>query len=286
MRLIQKIIYYLCYITYKIIVKLSHPEVKALWYRNSFCFDYWKFLKSDIDITIVLEKSSKKIIEELSYTHSIVKRFLPFIGDMVIFSEDQKAPILECINSLELHRDPFLVEKYAIEKKADHYEKIIFLHKFLVANWPHDNIDKVRPEKVDYVAEQVGLTPHRPFLDLVDDLGSMLGVDQNQFRKDYYKQMQLQNGPQEFNCPPLIYCLFYDKLCYLKLALPLDINEKNILEKIALWELWNSYSYQASNPSQNFQEHIDRMHDGLHLLIGQDFANKYSSLAKQLGLTK
>lgn len=286
MRLIQKIIYYLCYLTYKIIVKLSHPEVKALWYRNSFCFDYWKFLKSDIDITIVLEKYNKKIIKELSYTHSIVKRFLPLIGDMVIFSEDRKAPILECINTLELHRDPFLVDKYAIERKADHYEKIIFLHKFLFANWPHDNIDKVRPEKVNYIAEQIGLTPNRPFLDLVDDLSSMLGVDQDQFRKDYYKQMQLQNGPQEFDCPPLIHCLFYDKLFYLKLASPLDINEKNILEKNVLWELWSSYSYQASHPSQNLQEHIDRMHDGLHLLTSQDFANKYSSLAKQLGLTK
>ena len=286
MRLIQKLIYYLCYLLYKIIVKLSHPEVKDLWYRNSFCFDYWKFLKSDIDITIVLEKSTKKIIDELRYTHFIVRRFLPVIGDMILFSENLKAPLLECINTLELQRDPFLVEKYAIERKADHYEKIIFLHKFLEANWHNDNIDQVRPEKIDYIAEQIGLDLHKSFLDLVDDLSSLLGVDQAQFRKDYYKQMQSQTSPQDLQCSPLIYCLFYNKLCYLKLDLPLDINEKNILEKTILWELWNCYSYQASIPYPNLQEHIDRMHDGLHLLTSQEFANKYSSLAKQLGLTK
>lgn len=286
MRLIQKLIYYFCYLLYKIIVKLSHPEVKDLWFRNSFCFDYWKFLKSDIDITIVLEKSSKKIIDELRYTHFIVRRFLPVIGDMIIFSENLKVPLLECINTLELQRDPVLIEKYGIERKADHYEKIIFLHKFLEANWHNDNIDQVRPEKIDYIAEQIGLDLHKPFLDLVDDLSSLLGVDQAQFRKDYYKQMQSQTSPQDLQCPPLIYCLFYNKLCYLKLDLHLDINEKNILEKIILWELWNCYSYQASMPYPNLQEHIDRMHDGLHLLTSQEFANKYSSLAKQLGLTK
>lgn len=286
MRLIQKLIYYLCYLFYKIIVRISHLEVKGLWYRNSMCFDYWKFLKSDIDITIVLEKSSKKTIEELAYTHSFVQRFIPIIGDLIIFSENLKTPLLECINTLELQRDPYLIKKYGIERKPDHYEKIIFLHKFLYANWPHDNIDKVRPEKVDYIMEVLGLPPHRPFLDLVDDLSSMLGVDQDQFRKDYYKQMQVQHGPQEFDCPPLIYCLFYNKLCYIKLNSPLDINEKNILEKTILWELWSCYSYQASTPFPNLSEHIERMHDGLHLLISQDFANKYSTLAKQLGLTK
>lgn len=286
MRLIQKLIYYLCYLLYKIIVRVSHLEVKGLWYRNSLCFDYWKFLKSDIDITIVLEKSSKKSIEELSYTHASIQRFLPVIGDLIIFSENLKTPFLECVNTLELQRDPYLVQKYGIERKADHYEKIIFLHKFLYANWPHDNIDKVRPEKVNYILGVLGLPLNRPFLDLVDDLSSMLGVDQDQFRKDYYKQMQLQNGPQELNCPPLIYCLFYNKLSYIKLDSPLDINEKNVLEKTILWELWSCYSYQASATFLNLKEHIERMHDGLHLLTSQNFADKYSSLVKQLGLAK
>ncbi|MEA9354971.1 hypothetical protein SHI21_02100 [Bacteriovorax sp. PP10] len=261
-------------------MKASHPEIKDIWYRNSFCFDYWKFLKSDIDITIVFEKSKKHLIKEISYTHSVFRRFFPIIGELLIYSEDLKQPLLECVNTYELGRDPFLIEKYELIKKPDHYEKIIFLHKFLVANW----FKKERPKKTAYYMEQIELGPPKPFMDLIDDLGSLLGVDQVEFKKHYIKLMELEEAPLEIDFPAVIYALFYNKLCYLKMNRPLDLNEKNILEKTVLWELWGCYSYQGSVDFTNLQEHLKRLIGGLDTLASEEFSNHSQSLAKQLGL--
>lgn len=280
MRFFQKLIYYSCYLFYKIIVKASHPEIKDIWYRNSFYFDYWKFLRSDIDITIVFERSHQQLIKEVSYTHAIFRRFFPIIGELLIYSEDLKRPILECVNAYELGRDPLLIEKYDLIKASNHYEKVIFLHKFLVANW----FKKERPKKTAYYMEQIGISDEKPFMELVDYLGSLLGVDQAEFKKQYIRQMELEENPHEIDFPPLIYALFYNKICYLKLDLPLNINEKNILEKTVLWELWGCYSYQGSAEFINLQEHLKRLIGELDRLISQDFSNHCRSLAKDLGL--
>lgn len=284
MRFFQKLIYYSFYLFYKTIVKMSHPEIKDIWYRNSFYFGYWKFLRSDIDITIVFEKSKKQLIKEISYTHSVFRRFFPVIGELLIFSENLKQPLLECVNTYELARDPFLVEKYVMVKKPDHYEKIIFLHKFLVSNWSKKNIDQKRPEKIAYYMEQIELGPVKPFMNLVDDLAVLLGVDQSEFKKHYIKQMEREESPQAIDFPPVIYALFYNQLCYLKMDGPLNINERNILEKTVLWELWGCYSYQGSAEFTNLQDHLKRLIGGLDGLTTPEFSNHCRVLAKKLGL--
>jgi predicted nucleotidyltransferase len=263
---------------------MSHPEIKDIWYRNSFCFDYWKFLRSDIDITIVLEKSKRDLIKEISYTHSVFRKFLPIIGELLIYSEDLKLSLLECVNTYELERDPFLMEQYVLVKRPDHYEKIVFLHKFLVANWSKKNIDQKRPEKIAYYMDQINLSPPRAFIDLVDDLAILLGLDQVEFKKQYIKQMERENDPQEIDFSAVIHALFYNKLCYLKMDGPLDINEKKILEKIVLWELWGCYSYQGSAEFINLQDHLKRLIGGLEQLTSQEFSNHCQILAKKLGL--
>lgn len=263
---------------------MSHPEVKEIWFRNSFYFGYWKFLKSDIDITIVFEKSNKLFIEEVSYTHSVFRKFIPVIGELIIYSEDLKIPLLECVNTYELGRDPVLIEKYELVKKPDHYEKIVFLHKFLVANWFKKNIDQKRPGKTAYYAEQIGLPPQTPFMSLVDELGSLLGLDQEEFKKQYIKHMELEEDPQTIDFSPVIYALFYNKLCYLKMDGPLNLNEKNILEKTVLWELWGCYSYQGSVELNNLKAHLNRLISGLDRLTSQEFSNHCQILAKKLGL--
>ena len=265
------------------VVRISHHEVKDLWYRNSFYFGYWKFLKSDIDITVVFEKANQRLISEITHTHSIFRRYFPVIGELIIYSEDLKQPLLSCVNTYELRRDPHLIEKYNLEKSPNHYEKIIFLHKFLVANWSKDYIDIQRPEKIDYFMEQIELGPRKPFLDLIDDLGVLLGLDPSQFKKDYLNQMSVKDEHQTFNFPNIIYCLFYNNLCYLKPDIQLDINEKKVLEHTALWELWGCYSYQGSIPLSDLKAHFDRMIDRLDILISPEFANQYISLAKKLG---
>lgn len=132
--------------------------------------------------------------------------------------------------------------------------------------------------------EQMDLGPPKPFMDLVNDLAILLGVDQAEFKKQYIKQMEREEDPQEIDFPPVIYALFYNKLCYLKMDGPLGINEKNILEKTVLWELWGCYSYQGSAEFINLQEHLRRLIGGLEQLTSQEFSNHCRSLAKQLGL--
>lgn len=265
------------------IVKISHPEVKELWYRNSFYFGYWKFFKSDIDITVVFERANQKLISEITHTHSFFRRYLPVIGELIIYSEHLKQPLLTCVNTYELRRDPHLIEKYNLEKAPNHYEKIIFLHKFLVSNWFKDYIDIQRPEKIEYFMEQIELGPRKAFLDLIDDLGSLLGLDQAQFKQDYLTQMSLKDEHQEFTFPNIIYCLFYNNLCYLKPKTPLDINEQKVLEHTALWELWGCYSYQGSIPLSELKAHFTRITDRLDELTNPEFATSYNELAKQLG---
>lgn len=263
---------------------MSHPKIKDIWYRNSLYFGYWKFLRSDIDITIVFEKSKKHLIEEISYTHSVFRKFFPIIGELLIYSEDLKQPLLECVNTYELGRDPILMEKYVLVKRPDHYEKIIFLHKFLVSNWSKKNIDIKRPEKIAYYMEQIELGPVKPFLGLIDDLAILLGVDPAEFKKQYVNQMEREDTPHEIDFPPVIYALFYNKLCYLKMDGPLGINEKNILEKTVLWELWGCYSYQGSVEFTNLKDHLKRLTDGLDSLTSPEFSSHCQILAKKLGL--
>lgn len=284
MRLFQKLIYFCCYYVYKIAVKVGHPEVKYVWYRNSLCFDYWKFLKSDIDVTVIFERATKKLIEEVSHTHSQFRRFFPIIGELVIFSEDHKQTLLKCVNTYELQRDPFLIKKYSIEKKGDHYEKIVFLHKFLVANWSKKDIDIKRSGKINYYSEQLNLGKKEKLTDLIDDLSSLIGVDQVQFKESYIKQLEFHSVHYSFDFPNLIYCLFYNKLCYMKPETELSLVEKKILEKVASWELWGCYSYQSLTPTIELQEHFRKLTNDLEFLTNSEFAKNYISMAKELGL--
>lgn len=284
MRLFQKLIYYSCYLLYKMTVKISHPEVKYLWYRNSFYFDYWKFLRSDIDITIVFTRATKHIIEEISYTHNKFRRYFPIIGEMVIFSEDHKETLLSCVNTFELQRDPFLMEKYGIERTGDHYEKIIFLHKFLVSNWHKKNIETKRPEKIQYFSEQLGLEPRTMLIELIDDLSSLLGVEQAEFKKNYIAQLDFIGIHYEFSFPNIIYCLFYNNLCYMKPETPLSISEIKVLEKNLLWELWGCYSHQSFIATNELRSHFVKLTKDLELLTNAEFAIKYKKMAKDLGL--
>lgn len=284
MRLFQKLIYYICFLLYKWAMRLTHHEIKDIWFRHSFCFDYWKFLKSDIDITIFFERTTKDLLAEIAYTHKQIKRFIPVIGEFVIFNETHKDILLNCVNTLELNRDPTLVKKYSIERQADHYEKILFLHKFLVANWNKDELGKIRPEKLNYFSDVLELGPKKKISELIDDLSSLLGVDPISFKEEYIKQLEFTGVHYVFDFSNIIYCLFYNQLCYMKPLIPLSIGEKKVLEKTLLWELWGCYSYQANTSAKEIQKHFLKLNDGLIQLTGPEFSQQYLKMSKQLGL--
>ena len=132
--------------------------------------------------------------------------------------------------------------------------------------------------------EQIGIGPRQSLRELVDDLGVLIGVDPNEFKNQYIKQIEREEDPLEIDFPPVIYALFYNKLCYLKMNAPLSINNKNILEKTVLWELWGCYSYQGTAEFISLQEHLKRLLGELDNLVGQKFSNECWNLAKRLGL--
>ncbi len=287
MRLLQKFIYHCCYFLYKVTVKLSHPEVKDIWYRNSLCFDYWVFLRSDIDITIVFEKATKKLVEEVNYTHALFRRYLPIIGELVIFSEAHKLDLLTCVNGYELQRDPMLMEKYHLSKKPDHYEKIIFLHKFIASNWSKKNINTQRSSKIDFVLRLLDLDESKSFISLIDQLSSLLGVEPVEFKKSYMAELDNRQANviyHSFEIPNVIYALFYNNLCYLKPDVSLNIVERKIVEKNILWELWGFFSYQTSTTSRELEDHKVRLLGHLDQLTSPEFYFEIKNLLARFEL--
>lgn len=284
MKYFQKIIYYSCFRIYKIILHLRHNEIKDIWYRNSFYFGYWKFLKSDIDITITFTNGNKSIMKKVAHTHSLVRTILPMIGELVFYSEYHKNALLKCVNSYELTRDPILVLKYKLNKVPDIFQKIIFLHKFLIANWKNNNIDLSRADKINFYSAHINIIGKKSFLDLIDELALLLQTDKNEFKNNYIYELKNTTVKHDHNLPNLIYSLFYNKYCYLHPHGILNELDKKIIENILLWELWGFFSQQAFTESHELEEHLNRMSDGLDALTTPFFSQEFSILAHELEL--
>jgi hypothetical protein len=265
-------------------MKSCHPQIKDIWYRNSFYFGYWKFLSSDIDITIVFEHAHKKDIQKISRYHAYFRRFFPIIGELVIFSEAHQNAILKCVNYYELQRDPILVKRYQLLKSPDEYEKIIFLHKFLISNWHKSNIDAQRSSKVQFYSSLIGLSNTETIKSLPNQLSRLLKLEPQQFKIDYQKGIDSLNRLATLPISNITYCLFYNNLCYLKIEKPLNETEKIVLERILLWELWGFFSYQASIKPIELEKHFERITDQLSQLTSSSFANSFKELALELEL--
>lgn len=148
----MKAIYLIIFQLYKIylqsIVKLP---IKHVWYRNSLRLNYWSFGRSDIDITIIVNQIKNTDYDRIVYHHNIFKKFFLIIGEVVFFDIKDESFILDVINSLELKRDPDLINFLNIENlRISEIDRIIFLTKFIHANYNSLKDNKVRENKLNF----------------------------------------------------------------------------------------------------------------------------------------
>lgn len=284
--------FYILYLSifkiYAWLLKQKHCEVSDVWYRNSFRLGYWSFGKSDIDITILISKSDRTIIENITRTHELIKKVFPVIGEVVFFNEKLKEPLTQTINSLELKRDPDLMNRFALTKKTTDAEKIIFLHRFLQAN--NERFDKpgLRIEKIRYLLESLSMTTlnfsQEAFINTLSELSQN---ECSNFIKEYRYYSEIN---ADFNSPAptiaTIYCLFFNKICYLPFKGVLFALDLELLENTIRWEFWGCYSNQAPGNEHQMQVHLSNMFKKLKIYLSPEKVDELYSLAVELGLIK
>nr|BDT30098.1 hypothetical protein BHI3_35640 [Bacteriovorax sp. HI3] len=278
-------IYVLIFKSYALFMRRRHPEVVDIWFRNSLKLGYWAFGKSDIDVTIMVKKGAPELFLSLIKTHDKIKKLLPVMGEVVFFDESRDRTLLLLINPLELKRDPVLMNKYQVAPQIELADRVVFLHKFLMANWSKKTLPQ-RPEKIAYTLNQV--TPHDTRLSSLEELpavvAALLGEDQK-FIEEY--RYYLDNyGIAHKKCPKsdTVYCLFYNKICYLPLNRKISTNNSAIMERIIAWELWGCFSNQATDNPKQMKKHMGFLFEQSEDHLTPSTSQRLIKSAEELGL--
>lgn len=267
-------------------LKQKHSEVTAVWYRNSFRLGYWSFGKSDIDITVLINKSDRSIIENITKTHNLIKKILPIIGEIVFFNEKLKEPLFQTINSLELKRDPELMNRFSLSKPTTESEKSLYLHKFLQANWEKFGKLELRIEKIHYLLASLSMdTPNFSQNAFILTLSELTKSDSSIFLKEYHYYSVTS---ADYNSPPPtiapIYCLFFNKICYLPFEGILTPLDKELLENTVRWDFWGCYSNQTPGNEHQIKLHLANMFEKLKIYLAAEKVEELLLLAVELGL--
>ncbi|MCY4523424.1 MAG: hypothetical protein OXB84_01665 [Halobacteriovoraceae bacterium] len=114
---------------------LNSPHVD-IWYRHSLYFNNITPGLSDIDTDLFfLNKTNFKLQKKTLKRFLILKKYIPLLSEVNIYEEDTVDFIRDCINPLELQRDPLLLKKINIPlKKPSMEEKLIFTIKMLYSD--------------------------------------------------------------------------------------------------------------------------------------------------------
>lgn len=119
------------------IVKL-HPGL-AIWARNSFLTDAFRPLRSDLDLTIWLERSPPDyVLEQLQNILLRTKRYFPALGERNVYAADSVGRFAKFANRYELARDPLTVDrvkKFRGTLISERAEASVYLLRMLEANW-------------------------------------------------------------------------------------------------------------------------------------------------------
>jgi hypothetical protein len=254
------IIYRLIFSFYRFVICRLHPEITAIWYRNSLALGYWSFGRSDIDVTIHVHTLPIELGRKIASTHEFFRKNLKVIGELVIYSDTHKAALLECLNFYEGQRDPLLQKK----KKESEYlaEKIVFLHKFLVSNWKHAESLKTRPGKMKYMLGICNVENTRSDIDTLKKEIEFL-IDENfneKIEKLYSDIIVHRKGPDDLQNLKTYGFLFYNEFCYLSyLTSTATSLEKEIMVATIKWELWGCFTHRFIGNEENIKLHIKRV---------------------------
>ncbi len=120
---------------YELLRLLFISRKHSIWCRNSYKQNYWKFLLSDIDITIYAHKKiSNKQLRTLANRYFIIKKFIPILGELNLYSKDTLSFFWPIANPYEISRDPSL-KKISPDLFKDTEHKIVFLLRMLESDY-------------------------------------------------------------------------------------------------------------------------------------------------------
>lgn len=266
-------------------MRKRHSEVVDIWFRNSLKLGYWAFGKSDIDVTIMVKRGTPELFLRLIKTHDRIKALFPVMGEIVFFDESRDRALLSLMNPLELKRDPTLMDKYQFSKEAQIADKAVFLHKFLMANWSKRALPQ-RAEKIQYTINEV--LPHREALDSLEQIPAVLAAllgEEKKFIEEYRYYLDYY-GIAHKECPEsdTVYCLFYNKICYLPLNRKLSTLNKDIMERTIAWELWGCFSNQATDNPEQIKKHMSFLFEQSEDHLAPEVSRQLNKSAEELGL--
>jgi len=126
-----KLIYTSAFSLHKNMVLLLSPTKADIWFRNSLLQDYFSFGKSDIDVSLLLEKnpdasdSIKKISAQL--------QFCPLIKELNFYYPFSLNYAGDLINAFELKKDPVLAKKLQSQNNT-RADQFVYLLRMAFAN--------------------------------------------------------------------------------------------------------------------------------------------------------
>ena len=135
MNSILKLPYDICLFLFNLTCKLVlNAEV---WPRHSYLLPYFEPTKSDLDISVFLNRPGSR--KAFTVIYRIFKLFFPFLGEYNIYDADNIAFFRKYqANPFEISRDPLLIEKFLPEYKEADYKKnqaLVFLQRLFVSDY-------------------------------------------------------------------------------------------------------------------------------------------------------
>lgn len=236
-------------------------DIDRVWIRNSFVLDYWSFGRSDIDITISVPRLNIPLGTKIARFHKMTSSLLGVIGELCIVSEEKNVltNLSRCINSLELLRDPELCLIIPPPQPTLN-EKIVFLHKFIMANWLHDQQNGIRQKKLDYVFNFLNINSSvKDFPRLKTELGILIQSPFNSIIEKIYDDIINEKSIDHYACPPAYHALLFNKRYTFDYDQKLVTKEIEILFLVIKWEIWGAYTNRFFSNFYNFNEHVGRL---------------------------
>ncbi len=276
------LVYSLVFYLYKFIIRAIRPEIKFLWYRNSFKLGYWSFLRSDIDITILIEKKNIKSIKHIYKAHSYFRKYIKIIGEVSIYTIEDLDIISSIINPIELSRDPNLVKFLCLGpiESTSNAEKLIFASKYLISNDKAPDKFNTRTQKKNYLEQTLLIK-----IDSLADIKNfIIGQDmQDGSSLELYLHNKLPTKPLYSQ----IDAVFFNKLIHHPDTISsehfTDENLKILIDLIK-WEIWGCYAHNYLTDKKTIKNYIEKLlNSSMNHKIKTEI-NELKQKAKQLNM--
>lgn len=267
-------------------MKLRFGSKIKIWYRNSLKFNYVKFLKSDIDITIlILENSSTDLANNIYTYHLSIRSILKIFGELAIYYKRDLSTISNYINKFELKRDPELLRLIYTQTdfKTTREEALIFIFQFYLANFNKLKKIKSRNEKLNFYLNLIQ-APIINFEELPSYILSFYDIiDSNSTSRIYNIINNSDYSTADFNHP--IEALLFTKLIYSNsICLPATNRTKELILYSVYWEIWGCYAHKHMIPKMQTINHFKKIIQQIRLFMPEKIVTDIERDLIKLGL--